>query len=179
MRYNLARHSLLKELAKKFGSFGSNENDESKIQASLVGLTLSEIDSHLKLSKAERELVLSGLGDAKEIEAFRDGFDKVAGYFITDNVGLNSFVEKKYLHKNNDIILNWLKNIVQLFIPVASLTVAILALSLKFDSRDKILNQKIESSKDNIIKLNERINNLEFQIKNEDSATRKQNSKTK
>lgn len=158
MRYNLARHSMLKKLAERLFSI---ENNEAQIQASLVGLTLAEIDNHLSRSTTERELILSGLSDAKEIEAFKDEFDRVSGYFITDNIGLNSFVEKKYLNRNNDIILNWLKNVVQLLIPIASLAVAALALTLKMNTFEKDTIQKIQTIKSEIIKLNSRIDKIE------------------
>lgn len=167
MRYNLSRHSLLKKLAEKLHSV---DNDQSSIKASLVGLTLDEIDAHLKRNKTQRELILSGLGEAKEIEAFRDGSDRVAGYFITDNIGLNSVVEKKYLNRNNDIIVNWLKNSVQIFIPIASLTIAILALSLKISISEKITDHKIEALKSNITNLNRKIDALEIRCKKIDTV---------
>jgi hypothetical protein len=143
MRLNRARHFLLKKLSEKF----INNNENPNKNADVVGLSLHEIDLLLRRNKKNRELILSELEKSGEI-VYYNLMEK--GCFIEPINGLSAFAEKKYLRKNNDIIINFLKNFVQIFIPIASMIIAYLALTIKLD----------------VIEKSYKIKNIELEIKN-------------
>lgn len=145
MELNKTRHYILKNLSKKF----INNNDNPRKEANVVGLSFSEIDLLLKKNKNFRDLVLSELYKSNEI-VFYDLKEK--GCFIEPHNGLSAFAERKYLKKNEDILIKWLKNFVQIFIPIASLIVAYLALTIKLNNIEKSNTKEI---KDIEIKINE------------------------
>src|SRR5690606_23926697 len=109
-----------------------------------------EIESLLKDSKAERELVLSELDKNQEIEIFDL---KEKGCMINDKHGLAAFDSKKYKKMNEDIIIDWIKVFVQIVVPILSLVITILVI-LKDDSKTtkeiQAIEQKIQSLKGNI-----------------------------
>ena len=67
---------------------------------------------------------------------------------INDKYGLAAFASKKYIKKNEDIIINWFKVFVQIIVPILALVIATLSLTTKLDSlkmqSDKEL-QKLET----------------------------------
>jgi len=156
MKYNRTRHRVLGFLAKKF-----NEDLSSK-RADDSGLNFSEIDNLLRKKKNQRTLIVSELFKEKEIEYFR--LNQVEGYMINPTLGLSAYSEKKYLKRNHEIIINWLKNLVQIIIPIA--TVAILALGLRIKNTDKAINKKFDVMNQKIINLEEKVNQLEI-LKND------------
>ena len=154
MRLNRTRHFVLKKLSQKF--IDNNENENNK--ADVVGLSFNEIDALLKVTKKKRELILSELDRCNEI-VFYELEQK--GFFIEPKIGLSALSEKKYLRKNEDIIIKWLKNIVQIFIPIASLLIAYLALTIKINSNNnlnskqmKIIEMKIKKIEKELIENN-------------------------
>jgi len=151
MRLNRTRHFLLKKLSEKF--IDNNENPSE--QADVVGLSFSEIDSLLKNDKKIRELVLYELEKSEEIVFYNL---KEKGYFIEPTNGLSAFAEKKYLRKNDEIIISWLKNFVQIFIPIASLIIAYLALTLKINSFQKANSKEIKNMELKINELEKKVN---------------------
>lgn len=151
MRLNRTRHFLLKKLSEKFIDNSENPSD----QADVVGLSYSEIDLLLKNNKKNRELVLSELEKSEEIVFYNL---KEKGCFIEPKNGLSAFADKKYLRKNNEIIINWLKNFVQIFIPVASLIIAYLALTLKINSFQKTNSKEIKNMELKINELEKKVN---------------------
>ncbi|WP_396636736.1 hypothetical protein [Maribacter sp. R77961] len=147
MRYNLSRHLLLKKLSEKYIAHKDDNGDG----ADRIGLKLQEIDEILGTRKGDRDLIISELGNSKEIHAF-DINGK--GFFITPSEGLSALSEKKYLNRNKEIIRSWLKDFVQIFVPIASLTIAILALWIRMGTLNKEHVNDIE-------KLNSRLEILE------------------
>jgi len=137
MQYNRIRHSLLKKLSEKL----LREIDNPSDQADVIGMSYEEIDLFLKNKKGERALILSELEKSDEIVYFNL---TTKGCFIEPKNGLSALTEKKYLKRNNAIILNWLRNFVQIFIPIASLLIALLALSINIEKNKKANNKKIE-----------------------------------
>ena len=137
MRYNRTRHFLLKKLSEKF----IQNSENSSVNADIIGLSYAEIDLLLKRNKKTRELVLSELEKSEEIVFYNL---KEKGCFIEPKNGISAFTEKKYLRRNEDIIINWLKNIVQIFIPIASLIIAYLALTLKINTFQKSNSKEVE-----------------------------------
>jgi hypothetical protein len=111
MRYNRTRHFLLGILSRKF-----NE-DLSSQRADKSGLSYEEVDDFLRKRKKDRTLIVSELYENEEIKFF--DLDNVKGYMINPIKGLSAYTSKKYLNRNNEIILNWLKNTVQIFITIA------------------------------------------------------------
>ncbi|VXB23336.1 conserved hypothetical protein [Flavobacterium sp. 9R] len=126
MHFNRKRHFILKKLVEKRNTKIDVRN--ARIDANEIGLSLDEIDRFLKVTSTERELILSELYKNDEIISFSLS---VNGCFINEN-GVSSFSNKKYLKKNEDIIINWFKLFVQIVIPVLALLVAVLSLTAKF-----------------------------------------------
>ncbi|WP_031428536.1 hypothetical protein [Flavimarina sp. Hel_I_48] len=151
MRYNKTRHLILEKLYKKYLDSITNSENKTKVTIKEAGLTLKEINNLIKEDSFKRELILSELYKWNEI-IFSETAGK--GCFIEENSGISAYSNKKYLKKNEDIILNWLKNFVQIFIPLASLLIAILALSINFSKINAKNKEKIE-------KLEMRIKHLE------------------
>jgi hypothetical protein len=158
MRYNRTRHFLLGILSRKF-----NE-DLSSQRADKSGLSYEEVDDFLRKRKKDRTLIVSELYENEEIKFF--DLDNVKGYMINPIKGLSAYTSKKYLNRNNEIILNWLKNTVQIFIPIASLIVAVLALSLRQATLNEKNDLKFNELDQRIIKL-EQINNDQIELNND------------
>lgn len=153
MRFNLKRHKLLTKLSEKY--FEHTDNFSSNLDAELIGLTNNQIQSFLKINNKERELILSELEKMDEIVPY--GYAE-KGYFIEPTKGLSAVTEKKYVKRNNDIILNWLRNFAQIFIPIASLIIAYLALSMNIAKNKKEYNEEIKSLENRIEQLENPIN---------------------
>jgi len=153
MHFNITRHSLLKKFSKKF----LDNQDIKSGDADIVGLTLNEIDEFLQHKKDKRDLILSELYKSEEIVSFN--LDE-KGYFIEPYKGLSAIAEKKYLRKNHKIILDWLRNFVQIFIPVASLLIAFIALSINLKEREnetKILRNKLNIIENRVDSINSKL----------------------
>ncbi len=159
MRFNRTRHYFLKILSKKYNS---NKNTPSE-NADVIGLTYAQIDSFLKNKKNYRDLILSELLKSNEI-VFFDLDEK--SYFIELDNGLSALTKKKYLKRNNEIIVNWFKNFVQIFIPIASLTIGILALSIKFNKIEDSNKKELQKIQQKLIILEKQINKKTTYIKN-------------
>ena len=159
MRFNRKRHLLLEKLSEKF--IAGTDNSKTNLHADIIGLNFSEIDSLLKVSKAERELVLSELDKNKEIVFFDL---KEEGCFIDTN-GLAALTDKKYKKKNEDIIINWFKVFVQIIVPILALLVAVLSLTTKFDSLKKQSDKELQKINTIIQEQKVRIEKLERKTK--------------
>lgn len=148
MNYNRKRHKLLGELAEKLSS---NDDPNNKQQEAYeVGMTFEQVDKFFNIKKNERNLILSELFDSNEIVRFES--NKVGdGIFIDNAVGNSSFSDKKYIKINQDIFIKWLRNFVQIFIPIASLIITIIVLVKnpkdnynKLDTEIQTIKQKVE-----------------------------------
>ncbi len=152
IKLNRKRHFLLKKLSEKF--LEQADNKSPNLTADLIGFSFKEIDSFLKVNTEQRELIISELDKNNEIDFYEF---KERGCFIDKN-GLSALAEKKYINRNQDIYLNWLRNFVQLFIPVASLIIAYVALSMNIAKNKKENNAEIKSLENRIEKLENPIN---------------------
>ena len=65
-------------------------------------------------------------------------------YIIETIDGLNSFSNEKYLNKNRDIILGYLKNFAEIFIPIVSLIVTVIALLFRNAAQDATPKKQIQ-----------------------------------
>lgn len=147
IKQNRKRHYLLQKLSEKF--LEQADNKSQSLTGDLIGLSFKQIDSLLKVNIEQRELILSELDKSKEIVFFE--FED-RGCFINKN-GLSALAEKKYINRNQDIYLNWLRNFVQLFIPVASLIIAYFALSMTISKNKKENSEEIKTLENRIEKL--------------------------
>lgn len=136
MRYNLTKHKILKALADKLTA-GMDENGRA---VGDIKVSKSDIISLVGKNKRLYAVIISELRANNEVK-YLEASDS---YIIETVDGLNSFSNKKYLNKNWDIILSYLKNFAQIFIPIASLTVAILALWLRMNTQDTTHKKEIK-----------------------------------
>ena len=132
MRYNLNKHKILKALSEKLAS-GMGTDGKAK---SDISVSKKEIINLIGKDKKLYALIISELRAYNEI-VYLEPSDS---FVIETNNGLTSFSDKKYLKKNRNIILGYSKNFTQIFIPVASLVVAVLALWTKIQSENNIYN---------------------------------------
>ena len=123
MENNIRKHQLLRRLAEKFFTL---DDYLPEVDGGLITVSIKEIRAILDCSIETQKLILNNLQSAKEIVPYYGNSDKTIGFFITDTLGLDAFNNKKYLKRNQDILLKWIRNFVQLFIPLASLTIAIM-----------------------------------------------------
>ncbi len=144
MRYNLKRHKILESLSKNH----FEANSEKRSENFRLGLSFLEIDRILKVNPFIREKICSKLLSEKEIGYTNT---QVTGFFLTDK-GFDSYSSEKYIIENNKIIVKYIKNFVQIAIPILSLVIAVLALSLKFNSITKNIEEKVNSKNEKQIK---------------------------
>lgn len=148
LRYNIKRHKTLELLSAKRILGESGQLNEP------LGVKYEDIYSYLNCNEKEGVLIFSRLFLEKEI-AYHNAYG-VKGLCLTKE-GLTAFSNKKYIHENYSIVTNFLKNIVQIFIPLASLVIAYLALTL----RQNEINDKHEKEK---IILEKRLRDIEIQL---------------
>lgn len=142
MNFNRKRHKVLGLLSKSRIQF-----DSGKIESDFkLGVSFEELQKELKCDLNTCELIYSTLYYEKEVEHTDTA---VYGLFSTQK-GLTSYSEKKYLKENEKLIVNYLRNFVQIVIPILSLIVAILALTLKLDNVKEETDRKIEHLKKTI-----------------------------
>ena len=158
MRYNRTRHKALLILSKKFnkllnektGSIGGNE----------IGLSNEELNSLLNIDDRKRRLVFSELFKNEEVMPYH--LDGISGCFIHSEKGLESLANERYLERNREIIINWIKDLVQIAIPVLSLIITILVIIRDHTKRNKEMQQieqKVEELKKNIKSMELKHNN--------------------
>ena len=162
MRFNLTRHQLLKLLTEKFVSENKKIGRGQTIPADIVGLSLDEIDKQLNISPNQRELILSELIESDEIICFTL---KEIGYIINEKKGISALANKKYINRNWKIILDWIKNFVQIIIPVLALVIAYVSLTSKLDSLKTQSDKELQEVKNIMLGQKKRIEKLENQSK--------------
>ena len=120
---NLRKHKLLGILSEQYilSEIGETENKE-------IGLNDDVILEKLKMSKYKYELIKQSLLDSAEVERHNPRY--ILGLYSTLK-GVASFNDKKYTKAFFDDIINILKNIVQIVIPILSLFIAYYAIQLK------------------------------------------------
>ena len=143
MNYNLKRHKLLKELSKLIINIDENKAHKD---CNKVSMTFKQIDKFLNITRQEREIILSDLWNSKEIILCEIPNDSKSCY-INNPIGISSFSNKKYVKKNEDIFIKWLKNFVQIFIPIASLTITIIILLINPKNNYDKLNVELQTIK--------------------------------
>ena len=102
-----------------------------------LGKSFDDICRELKCDRNTCEEIFSKLYLNEEVKYTNVTWK---GLYLTKN-GLNSYASKKYLKENNSIVFGWFKVFTQIVVPIMSLMIAVLALTLKFDS----ITEKIET----------------------------------
>lgn len=142
MNINIRRHKVLQILSIK------RINGELGNRTEPLEVSFDEIYKKLKCNEAV--LIFSKLFSEKEI-AYHNAFG-VKGLYLTKE-GLVAFSNKKYIKEYYSILVGYLKDFVQIFIPILSLCIAFLALSLKHLDTEKSLNNRIDSLKIDVYKI--------------------------
>lgn len=143
MRYNRVRHKLLKELSKKYQK---NLESSSGLQS---GLRKNEISNLLLFRANKMEIIISELLDSEEIIYCDEGGGN-EGFMINPLNGYKALSNRKYIRQNNDIIINALKNIVQILIPILSLLIAYTALKISSRIHDDAIKESINDLRNRI-----------------------------
>lgn len=136
MAYNKNLHKLLKIMYSygDYPDFGDH--------ATLGSFSHDELKEKLKLSKVDVALLLRNLVDNNEIKKIEEAI------FIISPLGMKAYTTGKYIKAYRKSIVDNVKDIATIIVPVLSLIVAILAISLKFNGPTKeefiVLQKKIE-----------------------------------
>ncbi|KIA88415.1 hypothetical protein [Kaistella jeonii] len=138
MNNNRVKHKILKHLSI---SYVAMKNDNLANPEYNFGLSYERLQLLIKEEDNEAFNVFQYLNETNEVGVKNIGFD---GLYLTSN-GYISFAEEKYLKRNQNILLKFLKNVVQILIPILSLIIAITALTIK--------NSKLEKRIENIEKV--------------------------
>lgn len=134
---NLRKHKLLGILSEQYilSEIGETENKE-------IGLNDDVILEKLKMSKYKYELIKQSLLDSSEVERHNPRY--ILGLYSTLK-GVASFNDKKYTKAFFDDIINILKNIVQIVIPILSLFIAYYAIQLKISEVNNYNQKQIDT----------------------------------
>lgn len=145
MNYNKNLHKLL-EILYLNGNYPDFEDE-----ATLASFNLEELKHKLKLSKNDTAILLRNLKDANEITKPKEDT------FVITHLGMQAFNSSKYLKAYRKSIIDNTKDIASILIPILSLIVAILAISLKSNNPTKEdfqnLQKKIEKLENKNVKV--------------------------
>jgi|GEM_PF-1380333 len=155
MNLNKKRHKLLELLAKH-----RNNVELKKAKNNALGISFTDLYKELNCNDDELQIITSELYTSDEI-GYHDAHN-INGLFAKNN-GLSAFSNKKYIKLFWENIFNVSKNIVQIFIPVLALIVAILSFTLKFDNLQKQSEKELQEVKLLLLEQQERIKVLEHQ----------------
>jgi hypothetical protein len=123
MNSNVLRHRLLGILTKQY-IISEKSNDT-------LGVSFTDIESDLKCTDTFLRQSISELFENKEI-GYHDAYD-IIGIYATEK-GVASFSTKKYWRTDRLIKVNFIKDCIQIIIPVLSLIVAVLAITMKIET---------------------------------------------
>tara|TARA_R110002111_G_scaffold261382_2_gene334211 strand:- start:249 stop:761 length:513 start_codon:yes stop_codon:yes gene_type:complete len=154
---NRKRHKTLKLLSDSFIKFNSNQT-ESDLK---FGVSFNELMSELKCDRNKLEIIIGTLYLNEEVKYTNVDVEGL----ISTLKGFNSFLDKKYIKENDKIIINWLRNFVQIVIPVLALVVAVLTLISKWDNLKMQSDKELQEVKNIMQKQKERIELLEKRTK--------------
>jgi hypothetical protein len=153
---NTKRHKTLSLLSHSFIKFNSGQIDSDF----KFGVSFKDLQSELKCDRNKLETIIGTLYLNKEVE-YTD--TAVIGLASTLN-GFNSFTNEKYLKENRKIIINLLKDFVQIVIPVLALLIAYTSLTTKMDSLKTLSDKELQEVKKSIQKQKEHTESLEYKI---------------
>jgi hypothetical protein len=148
MNYNIKRHELLKILSRQRVGI-ELEKDGYKI----IGVSFDNILKELKCNEYQLRELSACLYDNKEIDYYN--VDNVTGNYCTEK-GLSSYIDKKYLKIRLSNIIGYIKDATQVFIPLLSLIVAIIALTTKLENSERKYNLEIQKLRQEILRIDTR-----------------------
>jgi hypothetical protein len=154
MNLNKKRHKLLEILSKH-----RNDFELKKAKYNALGVSFIEIYKELNCTDDELQIITAELYTSDEI-GYHDAHN-IIGLFAKKN-GLSAFSNQKYINIWRDNLFNTSKNIVQIFIPVLALIVAILSFTLKFDNLQKQSEKELQEVKLLLLQQQKRIKVLEY-----------------
>lgn len=132
---------------------------EGPLSVEKAGLSFPEIESLLKIDSFNRKLLLSEMYQSEEIISFN--LNNREGVFLDNSHGMHSLANNKYLKKNMEIIREWIKDSVQVVIPILSLLITILVIAQ--DNTQK--NLEIEMVEKKLEKLEQKLELLEVEAR--------------
>lgn len=156
MKINLKRHKLLKILGNKDISFQLRKEGVNSI-----GVSFEDIYKGLKCNEYELKKITSELYENEEID-YHDAYN-IVGLYIKKK-GLASYSNKKYISLYNNWIINSVKTLIQIIIPILSLLIAFVAISLKIKNINTETNRRLIQAENKIESLEKRVNNLNSQL---------------
>ena len=124
------KHKLLKILSKQYALSWQSDNEPH-------GLTEEEIIKQLSIDDYELKIIITDLCTNNETQHYKP--DEISGWAATKD-GIISYNTKKYIHANNKLIWDIVKNWTQTLIPILSLIIAILAIK----SDNEAINKELE-----------------------------------
>ncbi|PLB19944.1 MAG: hypothetical protein TRG1_1208 [Flavobacteriaceae bacterium FS1-H7996/R] len=140
-------------MSDSFIKFNSDQTDSNFV----FGVSFSDLQSELKCDRNKLELIIGTLYLNEEVKYTNVDIEGL----ISTLKGFNSFSDKKYLKENDKIIINWLKNFVQIVIPVLALVIAYVSLTSKLDNLKTLSDKELQEVKNTMEKQKERIELLE------------------
>lgn len=165
MNLNKKRHKLLELLSKH-----RNNVELKKAKYNALGVSFTELYAELNCNDDKLQIITAELYTSDEI-GYHDAHN-ITGLFAKNN-GLSAFSNKKYIKLFWENIFNVSKNIVQIFIPVLALIVAILSFTLKFDNLQKQSEKELQEVKSLLLEQQKRIKVLELQIEKNQTEKKK------
>ena len=142
MNKNLQRHKLLEILSLQY--INSDIDPDLNIHVSC-----KEIYSKLKISEFDLYMIIKELTSNEEIDYYFWNDEDKKGLYAKPN-GVTAFTNNKYVRLRNKQLKENIKDIVQIFIPVISLIIAFIALTIKFNNNKVENDQQFQLIKNDI-----------------------------
>ncbi|WDO11555.1 hypothetical protein MH928_09440 [Flavobacterium sp. WW92] len=139
MNYNKKRHELLEII------YSNGDYPDVGDNTTFASFNLDELKGILRISKVHTVLLLRTLIDTGEIVKLKEDL------FTISTLGMHACTTNKYLKAYRKSIIDNIKDVASIVVPILSLIVAIMAIALKSDS----------VSKKDFQKLHERLEELE------------------
>ena len=152
MRNNINKHKILKVLFAKRKQVKNERHINSRDK---YGLTENEILEKLGIKSFVFENSIPELLENKEIQKPNSEINDL--YSITENIGITSLKEKKYIFKNRKIIIENLKDWTSIIVPVITTTISLYLVIIQNKS-----NKEIQTLRQSVIKQESTIKKLEL-----------------
>lgn len=136
MNIEFKRHKLLKIL-----SIHRNKVELNKGDYNALGVSFKKIYCELKCTEDQLKVISSELYSEDEI-GYHNAHN-IVGVFAKRN-GLTAFANRKYIRIYWKRAFDLAKNIIQIVIPILSLLIAFLALTIKVETLNKSNKEKID-----------------------------------
>jgi len=172
MNDNICRHKILKILSERL-----IETDVAFVngeKSNVWAMSFKTISEKTGCSELKIRQVVSVLLENKEVFLNTLEFKGLG----VEEAGLSAFSTKKYLNTYKSDIINLLKDIVQIFIPIISMTIALIAVSNsdsekidKLETRLQEIQVSITNMEENTEKYTNKYQNQNFEFSEKDSLS--------